>query len=135
MEPSYNYIMHNIVNIRNSQSINTTGSSLIGHITGTYTELIKAFGEPTYIENSADDKVSTEWNLEFELADNTTPYIIGTIYDWKRYDGGEACRGGDKFVWNVGGMNYKALELIQEKLGKEQTEPVGEFLPLRRSHR
>ena len=127
--------MHNIVNIRNSQSIETTGSSLIGHITGTYNELIKVFGEPTYKENSADNKVSTEWNLEFELADNTTPYIIGTIYDWKRYDSGEACRGGDKFIWNVGGKSHKALELIQEKLGKEQTEPVGAFLPLRLSHR
>jgi len=125
--------MSNIINVRNSQSINTTGSSLIGHITGTYKELIKAFGEPTYKEPSGDGKVSTEWNLEFELADNVKPYVIGTIYDWKRYDDGKACRSGDEFVWNVGGMSYDALELIQQALEKEQTQPVGAFLPLRHS--
>ena len=127
--------MNNIINVRNSQSINTTGSSLIGHITGTYNELIKAFGEPTYNEPSGDGKVTTEWNLEFELADNVKPYVIGTIYDWKRYDDGEECRNGDKFVWNVGGMSYNALELIQQTLEKEQTEPEGAFLPLRHSTR
>ena len=125
--------MNNISNVRNSQSINTTGSSLIGYITGTYNELIKAFGEPTYKEPSGDGKVTTEWNLEFELADNVKPYVIGTIYDWKRYDDGEECRNGDKFVWNVGGMSYDALELIQQTLEKEQTEPEGAFLPLRHS--
>ena len=127
--------MHNIVNVRNSKSINTTGSSLIGYVTGTYKELIKAFGEPTYKEYSTADKVSTEWTLEFELTDNVKPYVIGTIYDWKRYDGGKECRNGNEFVWNVGGMSYDALELVQQTLEKEQTEPVGAFLPLPRSHR
>lgn len=125
--------MHNIINIRNSKSINTTGSSLVGYITGTFKELIKAFGEPTYKEPSGDGKVTTEWNLEFELADNGKPYVIGTIYDWKRYDDGKECRNGNEFVWNVGGMSYDALELIQKKLEEEQNEPAGAFLPLRHS--
>lgn len=134
MEPSYNCSMHNIVNIRRLNESDVAGTSLMGHITGTYTELIKAFGEPTEGERHCMDYFP-EWNLEFELAGNTTTYIIGTIYEWNRYAGNESNRVGDKFVWNVGGKSSEALELIQEKLGKEQTEPVGEFLPLRRSHR
>ena len=130
--------MNNIINIKNSKSINTTGSSLIGYVTGTYEELIKAFGEPTYKEPSGDGKVSTEWKLEFELdvlefelADKRKPYVKGTIYDWKRYDGGDECRSGDKFVWHVGGMDYAALELIQEKLEEVQNDAVGAFVPLK----
>ena len=80
--------------------------------------MIEAFGEPTYIETSADDKVSTEWNLEFELADNTAPYIVGTIYDWKRYDAGKACRSGDEFEWHIGGKSADALELMEQTLDK-----------------
>ncbi len=105
--------MHNIINIRNSQSIKTIGSSLSGYITATYKELAAAFGEPTYKEPSGDGKVTTEWNLEFQLTDNYKPYVIGTIYDWKTYDNGEQCKEGT-FKWNVGGFGKGELELIEE---------------------
>ena len=119
--------MNNIINIENSQSIKTTGSSLKGYVDATYEELCKAFGEPTYKEPSGDGKVTTEWNLEFELVDNTKPYVIGTIYDWKRYDNGDECRNGNEFKWNVGGMDYQALELIEEALSMFRARAMAEY--------
>ena len=107
--------MNNITNIENQQSIKTSGSSLVGTIEATYEELIEAFGEPTYKEPSGDGKVSTEWVLEFEHQDGK--YVVATIYDWKMYDNGTACRSGEKFEWHVGGFNYEALELVEEELG------------------
>ena len=119
--------MNNISNIENSKSIKTSGSSLVGTIEATYEELIRAFGEPTYKEPSGDGKVSTEWKLEFEHKDVSTEwklesersdvkYVVATIYDWKMYDNGTACRSGEKFEWHVGGFNYEALELVEEEL-------------------
>lgn len=104
--------MTNITDIENSQSLKTNGSFLIGYVEATYEELIKAFGEPTYKEPSGDGKVSTEWKLEFAHQDGK--YVIVTIYDWKMYDNGTACRSGEKFKWNVGGFDYEALELVEE---------------------
>ena len=106
--------MNNIYDIENSKSIKTSGSSLVGTIEATYEELIRAFGEPTYKEPSGDGKVSTEWVLEFEHQDGK--YVVATIYDWKMYDNGKACRSGEKFKWHVGGFNYEALELVEEEL-------------------
>jgi len=106
--------MNNIYDIENSKSIKTSGSSLVGTIEATYEELCKAFGEPTYKEPSGDGKVSTEWKLEFELQGGK--YVVATIYDWKMYDEGKACRSGEKFEWHVGGFNYEALELVEEEL-------------------
>ncbi len=108
--------MNNITNIENSQSIKTSGSSLIGYVEATYEELIEAFGEPTYKEPFDGSKVSTEWNLEFEHQDGK--YVVATIYDWKMYDGGTACRSGEKFEWHVGGFEYEALELVEEELAE-----------------
>ena len=114
--------MNNITNIENSQSVKTSGAALVGTIEATYEELIEAFGEPTYKELSGDGKVSTEWKLEFEHQDGK--YVVATIYDWKMYDNGTACRSGEKFRWNVGGFNYEALELVEEELEGVRCEMV-----------
>ena len=119
-EQQYTSSMNIITDIKNSQSIKTSGSSLVGYVKATYEELIEAFGEPTYKEPSGDGKVSTEWKLEFELPDGQ--YVVATIYDWKMYDGGTACRSGEKFEWHVGGFNYDALELVKEELESKQVE-------------
>jgi hypothetical protein len=124
--------MNNIINIRNSQSIKTSGSSLVGYVEATYEELIEVFGEPTYKEPSGDGKVTTEWNLEFETTDNTKPYVVGTIYDWKMHDDGAACRSGDVFKWNVGGFKYDALDLIEEQLAVHRREELADQLPSQR---
>ena len=115
--------MNNIINVRNSQSINTSGTSLVGssYLKATYDDLVKAFGEPTYSdpyagpgEYEGDGKVTTEWTLEFETTDNENPYVIATIYDWKTYDP-SICREG-VFDWHVGGFSYDAFDAVKAYL-------------------
>tara|TARA_E500000318_G_scaffold46204_1_gene43597 strand:+ start:473 stop:826 length:354 start_codon:yes stop_codon:yes gene_type:complete len=117
--------MNNITDIENSQSIKTSGSSLIGYVEATYEELIKAFGEPTYKEPSGCGKVTTEWKLEFAHQDGK--YVIATIYDWMMYDDGTACRSGEKFKWHVGGFDYEALELVEEALSMFRSRALAEY--------
>jgi len=108
--------MSSIKHIENSETVRSFGTSLRGTIEATYEELIEAFGEPTYSDTSSDGKVSTEWMLRFELASDMA--VVATIYDWKMYDGGTACRSGEKFRWNVGGFSFRALELVEEVLDR-----------------
>lgn len=97
--------------ITNSTSVKTSGSSLIGYVTTTYDKLVKAFGEPTYGE-SGDGKVTTEWALEFET--DSGELIVATIYDWKTFDP-SICRDGE-FKWNVGGFRRDALDAVEAAL-------------------
>lgn len=91
------------------------GTCLQGHISATYQELIDIFGEPTYLDSSADGKVTTEWELSGEnLFGDSMPI---TIYDWKEYDGGERSRSGLKYEWHVGGTERSAVTYILDKLG------------------
>ena len=48
-------------------------------ITTTVNELVRVLGEPTYQQNTGDNKVNVEWICERENGD------IVTIYDWKEY--------------------------------------------------
>lgn len=97
--------------ITNSASVKTSGSSLIGYVTTTYDKLVKAFGEPTYSESDC-GKVTTEWALEFET--EAGELIVATIYDWKTYDP-SICRDGE-FEWNVGGFRRDALDAVEAAL-------------------
>jgi hypothetical protein len=42
-------------------------------------DLTRALGEPSYVDNSGEDKVNFEWELETRDGD------VFTIYDWKEY--------------------------------------------------
>ena len=56
------------------------GSSYHGHtISSTLKKLTEKLGEPTFDQNTGDDKVNVEWELE------TSKGIPFTIYDWKLY--------------------------------------------------
>ena len=79
-----------------------SGTSLQGHITTTYAELVEKFGEP----NPGGDKTTVEWALDFE--DGTT----ATIYDWKY---GETPM--HKAEWNIGGKNSDAVFRVYETMG------------------
>src|SRR6056300_530935 len=94
----------------------SSGTSLVGYVEATYEELVYAFGEPTYDDPSADDKVSTEWNLKF-YDEDWDREVIATIYDWKDYDGGKTSRSGKPYRWHVGGKIPAALWAVQEHLG------------------
>jgi hypothetical protein len=79
------------------------GTSLQGHITTTYAELVEKFGEPNCFGG---DKTTVEWALEF--GDGT----VATIYDWKY---GETPM--HKTEWNIGGKNIDAVFRVYEVMG------------------
>lgn len=81
------------------------GTSLRGYIRATRAEIEKVFGAPTYTETSGDDKVTTEWVIDFGNE------VIATIYDWKRYEQG-APEMDELCVWNIGGRSQDALIVI-----------------------
>ena len=87
----------------NKSNIEVSGTYLQGHITATYDELVKAFGEP----EEGCDKVMAEWNIKF--ADGT----IATIYDWKNYHLKTAESVTD---WHVGGFTGLSVVLVDEVL-------------------
>ena len=90
-------------------------TSLQGKFRATYQELINVFGEPTWTEPSADDKVNTEW----EFNDDEIGPI--TIYDWKDYDGGARSRSGESYEWHVGGKCLMALFYVNDKMEQSRS--------------
>ena len=48
-------------------------------ITTSINDLTRLLGEPTYEDNSGEDKVNVEWICETEKGE------VVTIYDWKEY--------------------------------------------------
>lgn len=86
-------------------------TSLMGYTTETYDRLVEVFGEPTYSTKSLDEKVHTEWVLTTPNGDPVR------IYDWKEIDHYVA-RNGDKYRWHIGGVNTRAVEYVDKKLGK-----------------
>lgn len=86
-------------------------TSLQGYVKATYDEIVKVFGEPTYMQPSGDGKVDTEWEI---VEDDTTV----TIYDWKEYDFGTTSRSGKPYRWHIGGSNRQAVSLVSNRLNK-----------------
>lgn len=81
------------------------GTSLMGYIKTTYDEIVEVFGEPRYT-SSGDDKVTAEWNLEFEVGGE---YVTATIYDWKL---GETPFG--EYNWHIGGFSAQAPHIVSQ---------------------
>ena len=85
----------------------TFGTSLQGHLTATYAELVEMFGKP---HDFFDDfKCDAEWYIEFD--DGT----VATIYNWKNgrnYCGPDAPPVEAITRWNVGGHTEKALDKV-----------------------
>lgn len=85
-------------------------SSLQGYVKATYSEVLQAFGEPTYAIPSADGKVDTEWEMFDEEAGQVT------LYDWKCY--GHIARDGQPYRWHIGGDSRKAVEVVSNRLNR-----------------
>lgn len=77
------------------------GTGLQGYVATTYDTLVEVFGEPT-LGGSSDGKVSAEWCLKF--IDGT----VATIYDYK-----EDMTPKRMYDWHIGGLNKKAVEMVQ----------------------
>lgn len=77
------------------------GTHLQGYITTDYATLVATFGDSM----GGGDKTTQEWILIGQDG------VVATIYDWK-YDATpmHKCR------WNIGGLSYKAVELVQDAL-------------------
>ena len=74
------------------------GTSLKGYLHNTtYSELIEAFGEPTFNKESGDGKIQFEWVFKFNEE-------IFTLYDWKTYDVNYTIN--ELTTWNIGGKTY-----------------------------
>ncbi len=87
------------------------GTSLMGFITTTRSDLERVFGSPTIDDgNDTGDKVTTEWYL---LSDDGTR---ATIYDWKRYEQG-APEMNERYEWHIGGDSAEAVTIVSEALG------------------
>lgn len=85
------------------------GSSLKGYIQTTRSNIETIFGEPTWFTPSSDEKTTAEWVVEVDG-------VIGTIYDWKRYEMGTPAMD-ELTYWNIGGFSIEATDKIAEALG------------------
>jgi hypothetical protein len=87
----------------------TDGTSFHGvTIRATVDQLTKAFGEP-YDNNSGDDKVNFEWDMETDEGE------VFTIYDWKNY----RPIGRDEIVtWNIGARSKSVSNDAERELLK-----------------
>jgi hypothetical protein len=74
-----------------------SGTSFHGTtINATVNQLISICGEPCCIDNTGEDKVNFEWQMELDNGD------VFTIYDWKEY----RVIGLDEVInWHIGGRN------------------------------
>jgi hypothetical protein len=56
-------------------------------------DLIKAFGEPDYEDNTGKDKTNFEWDMETDNGD------VFSIYDWKEY---RKLNKDKQIEWHIG---------------------------------
>jgi hypothetical protein len=88
----------------------TDGTSFHGVvIRATVDQLISAFGDPTIVDNTGDDKVNFEWEME------TNEGEVFTIYDWKYY----RLLSSDEFVtWNIGAKSKSVCNTAEREILK-----------------
>jgi hypothetical protein len=87
----------------------TDGTSFHGvTIRATVDQLTKAFGEP-YDNNSGDDKVNFEWDMETDEGE------VFTIYDWKEY---RVLRSDEMITWHIGSKSKSDSNVAERELLK-----------------
>ena len=93
-----------IMDVENSEHINTVNTGRRGTVTTTYDELVRAFGAPTFSKENGDDAYGEQ---DYDL-------VVATIYDWKYPQ-----LPRDSAEWNIGGFardGSKAAWLVQDYL-------------------
>jgi hypothetical protein len=70
-------------------------------------ELVSIIGEPTYNDNTGEDKVNIEWELEDENGN------VVTVYDWKEY---RKIGMDEKIEWHIGGMSKEITDNAKEDI-------------------
>ncbi len=94
---------------KHDEDFDATGTSLSGYIQANYKQLVKALGEPTWDEASADDKVQVEWVCDFEGN-------LFTIYDWKTYDREYTINELDEFHIGSKVIADDFIEMLEAKI-------------------
>ena len=74
-------------------------------ITTSINKLTQLLGEPSYYDNSGDDKVNVEWDCEIENGN------VVTIYDWKEY---RPIGKDENIEFHIGGLSK--IDTIDAKL-------------------
>ena len=96
--------------VNTGDSVQSSGTSLIGYVNATITEIEILFGEN--LGPSGDDKVFNEFRGEVQSSDGDVETV--TVYDWKEKSPFTAQSG--EYRWHVGGFNHEAVYLVNDLL-------------------
>lgn len=77
-------------------------------IRATVDQLTKAFGEP-YDNNSGEDKVNFEWDMETDEGE------VFTIYDWKEY---RPLQRDEYVTWHIGAKSKSDSNVAEREVLK-----------------
>ena len=99
------------------------GTSLRGHITANYKDIVARLGEP---ESGDGYKVDADWSVTDENTLVPSPLdrtkmvgLTATLYNWKNgpaYLGDEGTPPESNLEWNIGGNHPDAVKLIHAVL-------------------
>lgn len=88
----------------------TDGTSFHGvTIRASVEQLTKAFGDPTIVDNTGDDKVNYEWDMETDEGE------VFTIYDWKYY---RPLRSDESVEWHIGSKSESISREARGEINK-----------------
>ena len=73
-------------------------------------QLTKAFGDPSIVDNTGDDKVNFEWEMETDEGE------VFTIYDWKE---GRPLQRDQYVTWHIGSKSKSVSNDAERELLKK----------------
>ena len=78
-----------------------------------YTDIVAAFGEPSFPYESGDGKVQVEWVFKYDGK-------IYTLYDWKTYN--RTYTISELTEWHIGGKSsvYDFLDALESEIKQYQ---------------
>jgi len=79
-------------------------------ISASVQDLINVLGEPTIQDNTGEDKVNFEWDLETDEGD------VFTIYDWKEY---RELDLNERIEWHIGAHSKSVSNTAQYEVMRE----------------
>jgi len=88
----------------------SSGTCLQSRIDCTYSELVKAFGEPTHKGDGY--KTDAEWDI-------LTPFGVCTVYNYKdgqNYNGANGLAVEDITDWHLGGFDKRSAEAVVARI-------------------
>ncbi len=85
-----------------------TGTGFHGTtLVATVNDLVKVLGQPSFVENTGEDKTNYEWDMETDSGE------LFTIYDYKEY---RPISKTERIKWHVGGFNSIVTQKAREQI-------------------